>query len=126
MDKELWFVHRLGPIKIVIGAITVSGITTIGGIWVTTGAKSAYAHPFDNLPYTIVMFALFLLFNGLLLGLCCAVALCILKFLYAVVGTFYRLLRTFLVQPIHLSHVITVFFAALIYKSRAIRRRLSR
>ncbi|MGO4569442.1 hypothetical protein AB4Z52_31450 [Rhizobium sp. 2YAF20] len=126
MPKEIWFFHRLGPIEIVAAAIAISGITTIGGLWVTSAAKSAYAHPLDNLPYTIVVFALFLLFNGLLIGLCCAAAICILKFIYVAVGAFYRLLRTLLIQPIHLAHLMSAFLAALIDRSRAIRRRLSR
>nr|WP_200985088.1 hypothetical protein [Rhizobium rhizogenes]QCL09140.1 putative membrane protein [Rhizobium rhizogenes] len=126
MRKEIWFFHRLGLIEIVIAATAISGITTIGGIWVTTAAKSVYAHPTDNLPYTILVLALYLLFNGLLIGLCCAAALCILKFLYVALNAFCRLLRTLLVQPIHLAHLITAGFAALIDKSRAIRRRLSR
>jgi hypothetical protein len=126
MRKEIWFFHRLGPIEIVAAAIAISGITTIGGIWVTTAAKAAYTHPMDNLPYTILVLALFLLFNGLLIGLCCAAAICILKLIYVADGALYRLLRTLLVQPIHLAHVITAFIAALIDKFRAIRRRLSR
>lgn len=50
MRKEIWFFHRLGLIEIVIAAIAISGITTIGGIWVTTAAKSVYANPMGNLP----------------------------------------------------------------------------
>jgi hypothetical protein len=126
MRKEIWFFHRLGPIEIVIAAIAISATTTIGGIWVTTAAKSAYAHPMDNLPYTIVVLALFLLFNGLLIGLCCAAAICILKLIYVALSAFYRLLRTLLSQPIHLAHVMSALFAALIDRSRAIRRRRSR
>lgn len=126
MRKEIWFFHRLGLIEIVIAAIAISGITTIGGIWVTTAAKTAYAHPMDNLPYTIVVLALYLLFNGLLIGLCCAAALCILKFLYVAASALFRLLRTLLAQPIHFAHLIIAGFAALIGKSRAIRRRRSR
>ncbi|API57373.1 MULTISPECIES: hypothetical protein [Rhizobium] len=126
MRKEIWFFHTLGPIEIAAAAIAISGITTIGGIWVTTAAKSVYVHPMDNLPYTIVVLALFLLFNGLLIGLCCAAAICILKLIYVALSAFYRLLRTLLVQPLHLAYVITAFFVALIDKSRAIRRRLSR
>ncbi|WP_234890328.1 hypothetical protein [Rhizobium rhizogenes] len=126
MRKEIWFFHRLGLIEIVIAAIAISGMTTIGGIWVTTAAKTAYAHPMDNLPYTVLVLALYLLFNGLLIGLCCAAAICILKFLYVGLGALYRLLRTLLAQPIRLVHLITAGFAALIDKSRAIRRRFSR
>nr|WP_200997138.1 hypothetical protein [Rhizobium rhizogenes]QCL10186.1 putative membrane protein [Rhizobium rhizogenes] len=126
MRKEIWFFHRLGLIEIVIAAIAISVTTTIGGIWVTTAAKSVYANPMDNLPYTIVVLVLYLLFNGLLIGLCCAAAICILKLLYVALGAFYRLFRTLLTQPIHLARLITVGFAALIAKSRAIRRRLSR
>ncbi|NTH68496.1 hypothetical protein [Rhizobium rhizogenes] len=126
MRKEIWFFHRLGLIEIVIAAIAISGITTIGGIWVTTAAKSVYINPMDNLPYTVLVLALYLLFNGLLIGLCCAAALCILKFLYVALNAIYRLLRTLLAQPIHLAHLIIAGFAALIGKSRAIRRRRSR
>ncbi|MFW8584663.1 hypothetical protein ACOJBM_06435 [Rhizobium beringeri] len=50
MRKEIWFFHTLGPIEIAAAAIAISGITTIGGIWVTTAAKSVYVHPMDNLP----------------------------------------------------------------------------
>ncbi|OCJ02491.1 hypothetical protein A6U85_30455 [Agrobacterium sp. 13-626] len=126
MRKEIWFFHRLGLIEIVIAAIAISGITTIGGIWVTTAAKTVYINPMESLPYTIVVLALYLLFNGLLVGLCCAAALCILKFIYVAASAFYRLLRTLLAQPIHLTHLIIAGFAALIGKSRAIRRRRSR
>ncbi|QND44586.1 hypothetical protein HB780_01925 (plasmid) [Rhizobium lusitanum] len=126
MRKEIWFFHRLGLIEIVIAAIAISGITTIGGIWVTTAAKSVYANPMGNLPYTVLVLALYLLFNGLLIGLCCAAAICILKFLYVALGAFYRLFRTLLTQPIHLARLITASFTALIDKARAIRRRLSR
>lgn len=126
MRKEIWFFHRLGLIEIVIAAIAISVTTTIGGIWVTTAAKAVYAQPMDNLPYTVLVLALFLLFNGLLIGLCCAAAICILKFLYAAAEASYRLLRTLLAQPIHLARLITAGFAALIDKARAIRRRLSR
>lgn len=126
MRKEIWFFHRLGLIEIVIAAIAISGMTTIGGIWVTTAAKSVYTHPMDNLPYTIVVLTLYLLFNALLITLCCAAAICILKFLTVALGVLYRLLRTLLAQPIHLAHLMSAGFAALIDKSRAIRRRLSR
>ncbi|NTG05109.1 hypothetical protein G6L30_33880 [Agrobacterium rhizogenes] len=126
MRKEIWFFHRLGLIEIIIAAIAISGMTTIGGIWVTTAAKSVYARPMDNLPYTVLVLALYLLFNALLIALCCAAALCILKFLTVALGALYRLLRTLLVQPIRLAHLIAAFLAALIDKSRAIRRRLSR
>ena len=126
MRKEIWFFHRLGPIEIVAAAIAISGMTTLGGIWVTTAAKAVYIHPMDNLPYTIVVLALFLLFNGLLIGLCCVAAICILKLIYVALSAFYRLLRTVLAQPIHLAHVISAFSTALIGKTRAIRRRLSR
>nr|WP_200994593.1 hypothetical protein [Rhizobium rhizogenes] len=126
MRKEIWFFHRLGLIEIVIAATAISVTTTIGGIWVTTAAKSVYINPMDNLPYTIVVLALYLLFNALLIALCCAAAICILKFLAVALGALYRLLRTLLVQPIHLAHLVTAGFAALIEKSRAIRRRLSR
>ncbi|MCJ9720000.1 hypothetical protein MOV66_00230 [Agrobacterium sp. SHOUNA12C] len=126
MRKEIWFFHRLGLLEIVIAAIAISVTTTIGGIWVTTAAKSVYAHPTDNLPYTILVLALYLLFNGLLIALCCAAALCILKFLYVALGAFYRLLHTLLAQPIHLARLMSAGFTALIDKARAIRRRLSR
>lgn len=126
MRKEIWFFHRLGLIEIVIAAIVISGMTTIGGIWVTTAAKSVYAHPMDNLPYTIVVLTLYLLFNALLITLCCAAAICILKFLTVGLGALYRLLRTLLTQPIHLARHMSAGFAALIDRSRAIRRRLSR
>jgi hypothetical protein len=126
MRKEIWFFHRLGLIEIVIAAIAISVTTTIGGIWVTTAAKSVYINPTDDLPYTVLVLVLYLLFNGLLIGLCCAAALCILKFLYVALRAFYRLLRTLLAQPIHLARLITAGIAALIDKARAIRRRLSR
>ena len=126
MGKEIWFFHRLGPIEIVAATIAISGTATIAGIWVTTAAKSVYAHPMDNLAYTVLVLALYLLVNAMLVGLCCAAALCIVKVLYAAASTCLRLLRTALIQPILLVRACIAFVGVLFDKSAALRRRLTR
>ncbi|MBZ5763371.1 hypothetical protein LAV84_28045 [Rhizobium sp. VS19-DR104.2] len=126
MGKEIWFFHRLGPIEIVAATIAISGTATIAGIWVTTAAKFVYAHPMDNLAYTFLVLALYLLFNAVLVGLCCAAALSILKAVYAASSTGLRLIRTALIQPILLVRALTAFVRALFDKSAALRRRLTR
>ncbi|WFU07326.1 hypothetical protein QA648_36200 (plasmid) [Rhizobium sp. CB3171] len=118
MRKQIWFIQRLGPTEIVIAIIVVAGIATIGGVWVTAEARHVYAHPLDNLAYTVLVLALYLLFNAVLIGFCCAVAIYLFKFAGLVVRAAYRLLRGLLTQPIRLGRLITGFLTAL-------RRRLS-
>lgn len=113
MRKEIWFVQRLGPIEILVALIAVTGIASIGGLWVTTEARQVYAHPMDNIPYTALILLLYLAFNGLLIGFCCAAALYILKFIYFVIQAACRLMRKLMVQPIHLIGLLTSLFTAL-------------
>lgn len=126
MRKEIWFVHRLGPIEVLAGTILVGGIATMAGVWVTTAAKQVFTHPMDNLPYTILVLALYLVFNGVLIGLCCAATLCVFKIIYAAACALCRLLRGVLAQPIHLANLIAASLSALINAFQSIRRRLSR
>ncbi|AYG64392.1 hypothetical protein [Rhizobium jaguaris] len=126
MRKEIWFIQRLGPTEIVIAIIVVAGIATIGGVWVTAEAQQVYVHPLDNLAYTVLVLAFYLLFNAVLIGFCCAVAIYLFKFAGLVVRATYRFLRSLLAQPVRLARLITTLFAALIDKSRSIGRHLSR
>lgn len=126
MRKEIWFFHRLGLIEIVAAIIVIAGVGTFSGIWVTTEARYVYAHPADNIPNTLLVMALFLLFNGLLIGLCCAVAIYSLKLAYIALAATYRISRSLLAQPVRLVSFVAAVGSALVDKSRSIRRRLSR
>lgn len=126
MRKEIWFIHRLGPIEVLAAIILIAGIATISGVWVTTAAKQVYAHPMDSLPYTILVLALYIAFNGLIIGVCCAAVTYIVKFICVVARRLYRFLRGVSAQPIHLARLVTASLSICPRTLRSIRQRLLR
>lgn len=86
-------------------------------------AANVYAHPWDDIGYTSLIFGLYLVSHGLLLCLVCLAVILAFKLITRVSVTAYEVARFLLIQPVLLARLVASILAVPL---DAVRRRLSR